>query len=197
VADTVTCSHCKREFSGMMWRCPFCGSGRTREAVHDTPVCPTCALDLVSYRYRDEVLDACPSCKGFWLDRREFRKLTSKRDVYRDDAIPDEFVRGPVQNIEGYRPCPVCNVLMSRKNFKSISGVMIDECRDHGVWLDAGELEQVRTFVANGGIDELFERDLVLTKEQVNSVETRVRNLEFMEKIIHPFNLRRLIFRNI
>ena len=41
---------------------------------------------------------------------------------------------------EGERPCPVCGstMILERKN-----DVTIDVCPDHGIWLDAGELERI------------------------------------------------------
>ena len=42
---------------------------------------------------------------------------------------------------------------MHRRNFASISGVMIDVCRKHGVWLDHSELERILAFVREGGLD--------------------------------------------
>jgi Zn-finger nucleic acid-binding protein len=39
--------------------------------------------------------------------------------------------------------CPTCEGDMERLEFAAISGVVIDVCPDHGVWLDAGELERI------------------------------------------------------
>lgn len=36
--------------------------------------------------------------------------------------------------------CPVCG---ARLEIERESGVSVDVCRDHGVWLDAGELETI------------------------------------------------------
>ena len=40
---------------------------------------------------------------------------------------------------------------MLRSNYKRSSGVILDECRAHGTWLDADELEQVAGFILAGG----------------------------------------------
>jgi hypothetical protein len=40
---------------------------------------------------------------------------------------------------------------MLRTNYKRSSGVILDECRQHGSWLDADELEQVAGFILAGG----------------------------------------------
>ncbi len=40
---------------------------------------------------------------------------------------------------------------MQRRNFRKTSGVIIDRCHEHGVWLDADELEQIAGFILSGG----------------------------------------------
>jgi Zn-finger nucleic acid-binding protein len=41
---------------------------------------------------------------------------------------------------------------MHRRNFARVSGVIVDECRTHGTFFDAGELEDVLHFVRSGGM---------------------------------------------
>jgi Zn-finger nucleic acid-binding protein len=40
---------------------------------------------------------------------------------------------------------------MNRSAYGLRSGVVVDFCREHGVWLDGGELERLRQWVAAGG----------------------------------------------
>ena len=44
-----------------------------------------------------------------------------------------------------YMKCPVCDLHMHRRNFMRASGVIIDECRKDGVWLDCDELGKIGT----------------------------------------------------
>jgi Zn-finger nucleic acid-binding protein len=41
---------------------------------------------------------------------------------------------------------------MARNNFGKKSRVIVDICRRHGVWFDAGELPRVLAFVRSGGL---------------------------------------------
>jgi Zn-finger nucleic acid-binding protein len=50
-----------------------------------------------------------------------------------------------------YRPCPSCKQLMVRRNYAHASGVIIDLCREHGVWFDADELARILAWVRAGG----------------------------------------------
>ena len=188
------CSYCGKLFSQQMRRCPFCGGEYSKESIHKTPICPRCGGELKNLYYRGNELDMCPHCSGLWLDNREFKRLTSERDVYKDDFIPYEFYRKPLPHEVRYLSCPVCGALMVRRNFRKISSVLIDVCRDHGVWLDAGELDQIRSFIANGGIDEYQEKELFMNKEAIKSLNTRLNDVEFMQKLLHHWKFKRWIF---
>jgi hypothetical protein len=41
---------------------------------------------------------------------------------------------------------------MHRRNFARASGVIIDECKNDGVWLDCDEMGKIAAFVASGGL---------------------------------------------
>lgn len=41
---------------------------------------------------------------------------------------------------------------MNRRNFGRRSGVIVDECVEHGLFLDPGEFEAIETFIAHGGL---------------------------------------------
>ena len=83
---------------------------------------------------------------------------------------------------------------MVRKQFKHISGVLIDICRDHGVWLDAGELSTIRAFVANGGLDKVRDRDIEVNRLAIDSLDTRLKDVEFMQKLLHHWKAKRWFF---
>ena len=192
--DTVTCTYCGKPFSVKMHTCPYCGGERTREPVRGTPVCPHCAVELVNYEYRGNDLDLCPQCGGLWLDRREFKRLTSERDVFSDDSVPFEYHKKPLSKKIEYLKCPLCDTLMVRRNFKKISGVIIDICRDHGVWLEAGELQEIRAFIAAGGLEEYLDKQIEINKEAISSLDTRLSDVEFMQKLLHHWNFKRWMF---
>ena len=42
---------------------------------------------------------------------------------------------------------------MNRINFGRVSGTVIDVCRGHGTFLDAGELHAIASFIMDGGLD--------------------------------------------
>jgi Zn-finger nucleic acid-binding protein len=50
-----------------------------------------------------------------------------------------------------YRRCPVCSKHMNRRNYGKRSGVIIDSCREHGIWFDALELGATLRWIKKGG----------------------------------------------
>ncbi|MBZ5712070.1 zf-TFIIB domain-containing protein [Nannocystis pusilla] len=121
--------------------------------------CPGCGEPLHRAAVRHGVeLDACGACGGIWLDAGELESLTSGLDPAPGRGAADEAeLRGRVprpasrESDVRYRECPRCRDVMNRRNFGTISGVIVDECRRHGLFLDAGELEEVEAFLRAGG----------------------------------------------
>ena len=48
---------------------------------------------------------------------------------------------------------------MNRNNFAKASGVIVDICKQHGVWFDADELPSIIEFVQKGGMEIARQRD--------------------------------------
>jgi Zn-finger nucleic acid-binding protein len=192
----IECQHCKKPFNSSMRRCPFCGGEKKRMVHNTTPVCPRCQVKMVNHKFRATDLDICPNCQGFWTDTVKFKKLTSQREVFGDENIPYEYQRPPLAQEKAYLPCARCGSLMTRSNFRRISGVLIDICHDHGVWLDAGELEQIRVFIANGGLDESQDQDIANNKLEIERVAGQVKDIQSMQNILHYWDIKRWIWKN-
>ncbi len=194
MSQTLVCDHCKKSYHRDLPECPFCGAERPNEAVKlKVTECPRCKIPLQIHHYRETELDLCPTCAGLWLDSDEFRILTSERDVYIDPTVPQKYKKKPLPSEAGYLPCPRCNRLMSRKNFKKISGVLIDVCSHHGVWLDSGELDQIRCFIAQGGLEEYQDKHIAENQEKIRSVADTLSGVEFTQWFIQKWNLKYLL----
>lgn len=190
------CNYCKKTFNSDMRFCPFCNGEHFKEPTNASPICPRCKMGLKANSFRGNEIDICPKCAGMWLDTREFRMLTTERDVYSDASVPYEFLKPPVVVEEGFLPCACCDAFMVRRNFKRISGVMYDECRDHGVWLDPGELDHIRTFIATGGLDKSQDRQIFENSQNIQSLSRQVSDVRLMQKILHKWDFKRWLFQN-
>ena len=99
--------------------------------------CPRCAAALIA-----EVLDgvrmhACGQCHGWFAEVSEIAAL--RKLAPRVQTVPDRM--------DGDDPspslrCPACSKGMAR-TYVVGAWLHVDYCREHGVWLDAGELERV------------------------------------------------------
>ena len=84
---------------------------------------------------------------------------------------------------------------MNRFNFKNISNVMIDFCRDCGFWLDAGELSQIRSLydteeerrqAAHEYFAEVFGDRLASMEADDEAKLERVRRIAGMFRLLCP-----------
>lgn len=195
--NTILCTVCGKEVSAQVRVCPFCNSRLVKESKTQTAekICPRCERRLVDQEYRGTIISFCEQCSGIWVDNKTFNRLTTERDVYSDESIPYEYVKRVDPESQNYLKCPVCQELMCRRNFMDISGVLIDHCGDHGVWLDKDELSKVRTFIANGGLEEAQSKAIRENAASIEILDDRTSDLEFMSKVLHFWKLKRIRFK--
>jgi hypothetical protein len=66
-----------------------------------------------------------------------------------------------------YKHCPVCDTVMTRLAYGTVSGVIIDACGDHGTWVDEAQFAALADFICRGGdilaakVDEVRERNVI------------------------------------
>ncbi len=194
--NTKICEHCGKKINVKYRTCPFCAGRIEDRLAPRTAVCPRCEVSLKIYITQDdhEEYDICPRCSGLWLDRTEFHQATRRERAYRHSKEKGEYLRGPLRDPLKYIPCVRCGKAMNRKNFARISGVIIDECSSHGIWLDSGELEKIRHFIADGGLEESRDREIEKVRLELRELATRVNQSAFTQRLIHFWNPRRWLF---
>src|SRR5690606_18147032 len=111
----------------------------------------------------------CEKCGGFWSDTETFERFCADSEA--QSAVLGFIKSGQHPNNHPaairYVPCPDCGTLMNRSNFARSSGVIIDLCRDHGVWFDADELPRIISFIGGGGIAEQREREKAELRSEI------------------------------
>jgi len=97
----------------------------------------------------------CAKCLGLWLDTQSFEKLCADKEqqsaVLGNVSLADRSIQ---QTKVNYVPCPECSQLMNRANFARCSGVIIDLCKQHGIWFDRNELSRIVEFIRSGGLEK-------------------------------------------
>jgi Zn-finger nucleic acid-binding protein len=120
------------------------------------------------------VVHGCRSCNGLWIPKETLEPL-----VERGAALTPAAAGGDrPQRLSGdvrYLKCPECDGLMARRNYGRVSGVIIDSCPSHGIWLDGGELAALRRFVASGGRkrQERADREKERVEEELRAIRRR------------------------
>jgi Zn-finger nucleic acid-binding protein len=161
---TTLCPGCFTRLDDDSHHCRACGIEIRPQALSPLPAdrdCPRCQGPL---RVRSlEIVDVveCGKCLGMWITPNSFEAVTVQAtDRGGDTALflqkPVPAVKSPPQETVCYIPCLLCGELMQRRQYtwrERHSGVVIDSCRGHGVWLDYEEIERIVDFVSKDGND--------------------------------------------
>lgn len=139
--------------------------------------CPRCRIELTESRYRDLGVDECFACGGTWFDLGEMqefvRRFRERKEAAEGPAIDSKLKRFQLRGDVHYLLCPRCSDRMNRSNFGRISGVIVDRCAEHGIWLDGGEVEKIVEFIRTGGLVEGEKRKLAELETEARAAEAR------------------------
>lgn len=184
------CPNCMARISDRARYCHNCATliAPVASAGFETDrLCPACgeASRLVSRSLGGEAITVleCGRCAGLWLGNEVFEHLErrSRRQASTSEGKPLEAAQVPPTANPGaaaarhYRPCPLCSSLMHRRNYGRRSGVIVDTCRQHGLWFDQGELEAVITWIRGGGLDRAERHQRLLEEEEERARRIRGR----------------------
>jgi Zn-finger nucleic acid-binding protein len=158
---SLICPECFARCADDSRFCVACGIAFRPEPLridgHELP-CPACSVLMPPRQISGVALNECLTCHGLWAPGESFDRLVSRAIRARQNAGPAELhvlkprVTGsnPAGQSVEYRRCPECDGYMQRRNYRKKSGVIIDSCPNHGIWLDADELEQIAGFILSG-----------------------------------------------
>lgn len=102
--------------------------------------CPKCDSELVKKYYKGALeVEACPLCRGMWLDWNELDKLEDL--TFDDDAHKGSLIHFGART---KFPCPQCGADLTEFQYR-LYDLRLDYCAEHnhGFWLDGGEDERV------------------------------------------------------
>jgi len=160
--------------------CGHCGSMAAPVEVLEDDIgeCPRCRDALEQLAIGDAKICGCKKCDGVWMDVDTFENVCA--DGEKQSAVLANFVRSTVrpqlQTKISYVPCPDCGQLMNRNNFAKASGVIVDICKQHGVWFDADELPTIIEFIRKGGMEIKRQREM----NEIESERNKLREERWM-----------------
>jgi len=102
------------------------------------------------------IIERCPTCFGLFFDPGEVQaflhsEMTPTFLINREEITNINKERARKDLPVRYVKCPECDKFMNRVNFGATSGVVVDQCKEHGVWLDNGELIHLMEWKRAGG----------------------------------------------
>lgn len=175
-ANSGKCAHCNAALTHGQVRCVYCGgltdvdlSGRHYYSTHQPEkprICAGCGQEMKTINLQSQdkpfYIERCENCMGLFFDPGEI-------DAFIDDAVREVYsidhlrlfgmLQEPRTEVVRYVKCPVCSNVMNRINFGKSSGVILDHCREHGLYLDAGELKRILQWARAGGHKRQQERE--------------------------------------
>ncbi len=159
--------------------------------------CPVCKEALFTVNIGKKVplfIEHCESCHGLFFDNLELEELIQSR-VKTSTNINYKKIQELNNNpryvdIVTYRHCPVCKKIMNRINYAKKSGVIMDVCSEHGIWLDPGELTQILEYshLANTVPKEPIAKKAKLNKKYRSVKETQDNNTNLIELFLDIFS---------
>lgn len=158
---TTLCPVCAKRLPNDSQHCNQCGVSLRAAAVPALPrggECPRCRGELRVHLLPDAEVVECGGCGGSWCTRDTFeRMMQNLRQAVHSGEVGApgaqkklESLGVPEGAVSAYVPCLTCGELMQRRQFRfegRPSRIVIDLCRDHGVWFDRDELEGVLAFI--------------------------------------------------
>lgn len=155
---TTLCPGCGTRIADDSAHCRACGLTITPQRLAPLPVdkgCPRCDGTLRARTTATSSVIECGSCLGIWITPESFQRVAAnavrRSTAGHDFGVPvDDLRPEALPDVARYIRCPTCRTMMNRRQYRHgsrSSGVVIDHCRDHGVWLDHSELPSIVTFL--------------------------------------------------
>ena len=190
----ANCNSCSAPLLGKSNVCEYCGrlNDTNLHGIHQYTIerpntdrsCPRCevALHTINLKKQERFfIERCDQCMGLFFDPNELEVLLeqSVSNVFQIDKDRLNEVNKELyyhdKNHAMYIKCPVCTEFMKRTNFGAKSGVIIDCCQTHGVWLDGGELKRLLEWKKAGG--QLLHEKISQEQKEQDAKQSKKRDI--------------------
>ena len=124
-------------------------------------ICPRCNCKLLTINISGNepfLIERCELCFGLFFDLGELEEYLSFTYTIKPEINHHSLNLLSTENYHkdypvGYIKCPLCEALMNRINYGKKSGVVVNKCSLHGVWLDSGLLNHLIGWAKAGGFE--------------------------------------------
>jgi Zn-finger nucleic acid-binding protein len=150
-------------------------------------ICPRCNCKLLTIDLSGNetfLIERCEKCFGLFFDLGELEDYLSLADPKTPEINHHSLNTLINENYHkdypvGYLSCPVCKELMNRVNYGKKSGVVVNKCSLHGIWLDSGFLNHLIGWTKAGG-SEL---------DKIQKEDNKTKKLEAQKKNTDKFKM--------
>jgi len=156
----MQCSYCHAPLPQRGMVCPYCQQNNTlnlrsigeteKIQTEQTLLCPLCEIPLSRHRHANAVcFDHCERCDGLFIEEDNLlscvESYAEKHSKIDSSKIKRFIMENPRNNHKDitYHKCPYCTLPMKHIMYKKVSGIHLDICEEHGIWIDGGELKQI------------------------------------------------------
>ncbi len=157
--------------------------------------CPLCRTAMKEANISGVLIDECLECHGLWFDNLELARLDEIQEG--DGEALERLLSYPrtSDSNRGSINCPRCSAKMHSRSYYYKSDIRIDECYGcGGVWLDAGELEEVRkNFKDQDEREAIFEQMLATNKDYQSMMKSQTETQQKTMAIRQKGLLRNLV----
>jgi uncharacterized protein len=127
--------------------------------------CPKCHSEMLEQKVLTQsgevAIDKCERCSGLWFDSGEAEKL---KDEWTSLSIDDGDANvGKIFNEITQIDCPRCLKPMVSMSDPKQPHIRYEVCKDHGVFMDAGEFSDYREITLKEAFDhilDLYRKDM-------------------------------------
>ncbi len=148
--------------------------------------CPRCQTEMKQVMVSHVPVDMCPNCEGSFYDGDELEAImeTPIEELEKSELAP-VLVADKLDCIDEDEnlDCPRCGEPMVRYRYLITSDIVLDECPDHGIWLDDGELTKMLDYL--GRWEEISEDK----KAEMERIRQRGNFQSLTEDKVSPLNL--------
>ncbi len=187
------CTSCSAPLPPNAIVCEYCGTRNdtdlagihtyTTHELESTRICPRCriAMKTIDLKLNGKFyIERCDQCMGLFFDPGELEVLlkASVKNVFHINRQKLDQINTTMAKQDkrvSYVKCPECDKVMNRVNFGSRSGVIVDRCSEHGVWLNGGELRHLFEWMKAGGeiLDQEVRKAEIHRKEKEQMAATK------------------------
>jgi Zn-finger nucleic acid-binding protein len=159
------------------------GTITTPDSLQLNRTCARCSCKLITIDLSGNetfLIERCEQCFGLFFDIGELEQYLNKTDIKVIEIDHRSINALITENCHkdypvSYIKCPVCACLMNRINYGKNSGVVVNKCSNHGIWLDSGQLHHIVSWARAGGFElDKIHKNEMQRKESVTQKQRHV-----------------------